>query len=42
MEYWEAQKDFNIGEDIVTVTIKGKTKKSVSEFLKKYKLEDKE
>lgn len=41
MDYWEAQKDFNVGEDVVTVTIKGKTKKIVNAFLKKYKLEDK-
>lgn len=42
MEYWEAQKDFIVGKETITVTIKGKTKKAVSEFLKKYKLEDKE
>jgi len=41
MEFWEAQKDFIIGKETVTVKVKGKTKKAVSQFLKKYKLDDK-
>ncbi len=41
MEFWEAQKDFTIGKETITVKVKGKTKKAVNQFLKKYKLDDK-
>lgn len=38
VEYWEASKDFKQGKSIVTVTVKGKSKKDVSDFLKEHKL----
>lgn len=38
MEYWEAQKEFTQGKETIIVTIKGKSKKAVSDFLKAHKL----
>ena len=38
MEYWEAQKEFKQGKSKVTVTVKGKSKKTVSDFLKAHNL----
>ncbi len=38
MEQWEAQKSFKQGKETITVTIKGKSKKAISDFLKKHKL----
>jgi len=38
MEYWEAQKEFKQGRSTITVTVKGKSKKDVSDFLKAHEL----
>lgn len=38
MEYWEASKDFKQGKSTISVTVKGKSKKDVSDFLKAHKL----
>jgi len=38
MDYWEAQKNFKQGKTTITVTVKGKSKKDVSDFLKAHKL----
>lgn len=38
MDYWEASKEFKQGKSTLTVTVKGKSKKDVSDFLKAHKL----
>ena len=42
MDYWEAQKNFKQGKTTITVTVKGKSKKDVSDFLKVHKLMSKD
>ena len=38
MDYWEAQKTFKQGKADVTVTVKGKSRKAVQDFLKAHNL----